>query len=142
MAETDTPDVLELFDEVKAHRDYVFGTVFVRQDFPGENVPAGFSARHATDALAEAGNEYIELTVGPLTEKDFDRASAADDEIFDLLDRVRSHLDYGFGTIFVAADFPGGMTPKGFDSAHAVDALARAGSEYIYLTVGEPDGEA
>jgi hypothetical protein len=35
-------------------------------------VPENFRASHATDALATAGNEFIELTVGPLNHDDED----------------------------------------------------------------------
>lgn len=70
--------VFDLFREVEAHEDYVFGTVFVKGDFgcsecggftehiplcelrdDALGVPDGFSAKAAKDRLAEEGNEYI-----------------------------------------------------------------------------------
>ena len=57
--ESDPSDVFELFRTVEAHPDYVFGTIFTPDDFPGGRVPADFSTNRAKGALAESGNEYI-----------------------------------------------------------------------------------
>lgn len=56
----DTPSIFDLMRAVREHPDYVFGTIFVTGDFPDEQVPDDFPVNRATDALAEAGNEFIE----------------------------------------------------------------------------------
>jgi hypothetical protein len=56
----DDEDIFELFRRVQHHPDFVFGTIFVRGDFADETVPAAFSPKWATDALAERGNAIID----------------------------------------------------------------------------------
>jgi len=125
--------IFDLFEAVRASPGYVFGTFFVPEDFLNERVPEGFDARHATDWLATAGNEYISLTVDCDEEADYETTPNL---VLELLDRVREHPDWVFGTIFVIADFPGGKVPEDFSARHAIDCLAEAGNEYIELTVG------
>lgn len=50
----------DLFEQVREHPDFVFGTIFVREDFPGANVPEDFPSRYAADLLAERGNLFID----------------------------------------------------------------------------------
>jgi hypothetical protein len=52
-------DIHELFRRVREHPDYVFGVIFVLDDFPHREVPDDFSPKHASDMLAERGNEAI-----------------------------------------------------------------------------------
>jgi hypothetical protein len=55
-------DVYEMWRRVQQHPDYVFGTIFLKGDFPDGADPYGsesFSPRHAADRLAERGNEMI-----------------------------------------------------------------------------------
>lgn len=49
----------DLFEQVRQHPDFVFGTIFVREDFPGSIIPEDFSPSLATDMLAERGNLLI-----------------------------------------------------------------------------------
>ena len=56
----ESEDIFELFRRVQQHPDYVFWTIFVLDDFADETVPAGFSPKWATDALAERGNAIID----------------------------------------------------------------------------------
>lgn len=44
---------------VREHPDYVFGTYFTVHDFDDDRVPDDFPVNRATDALAEAGNQFI-----------------------------------------------------------------------------------
>lgn len=53
------PSIFDQFEHVRQHPEFVFGTIFVRQDFPGANVPEDFSPRFASDALAERGSLLI-----------------------------------------------------------------------------------
>jgi hypothetical protein len=55
----ENPSIHE-FRAVREHPDYVFGTIFVTADFPGEVVPDDFSSNRAEDHLAEHGNWYID----------------------------------------------------------------------------------
>jgi len=52
-------DIFDLFERVRAHPDFVFGTIFVHDDFAGDDVPDDFSAKWATGTLAERGNQLI-----------------------------------------------------------------------------------
>jgi hypothetical protein len=128
------PSVFDLFRVVQEHPDYVFGTIFVPGDFPGSVVPDDFDAGNAVDCLVAAGNEFIELTVGDISEDDWDGGNSS--ELFALLNRVREHSDYVFGTVFVPGDFPGQSVPEDFSRRRAVDWLAEAGNEFIGFTVG------
>lgn len=56
--------IFDLLKRVRQHPDYVFGTIFVPNDFPDGRVPEDFPTEHANDALAEAGNLFIEQVVG------------------------------------------------------------------------------
>ncbi len=58
------PEIHSLFRRVQKHPDFVFGTIFVRGDFPRGEVPDDFSRKWATDILAERGNLYIADPVG------------------------------------------------------------------------------
>lgn len=53
-------DIVELFRRVRAHPEFVFGTIFVRDDFAHATVPTTFSSKRATDMLAERGNQMID----------------------------------------------------------------------------------
>lgn len=55
----DDESIYDLFQKVRNHPDYVFGTIFTTDDFP-DGVPDDFNGDYATDHMAEAGNEYIE----------------------------------------------------------------------------------
>lgn len=52
----------DLFNAVKAHPDFVFGTIFVKDDFPDGEALWGEhgDAKWATEHIVAAGNEYIE----------------------------------------------------------------------------------
>lgn len=52
----------DLFSKVRQHPDYVFGTIFVAADFPGETVPDDFNENRAEDCIVEAGNHFIDDT--------------------------------------------------------------------------------
>ena len=56
---TTQPTIHDLMKAVREHPDYVFGTVFTREDFAGD-IPWDFSPSRAEDALVERGNAYIE----------------------------------------------------------------------------------
>jgi hypothetical protein len=56
----DPPSIHDLFEQVRQHPDFVFGTIFVREDFPGSDVPEDFPRRFAADLLAERGNLFID----------------------------------------------------------------------------------
>jgi hypothetical protein len=56
----DDETIFDLMAKVREHPDYVFGTIFVRGDFPGEVVPDDFPVRQVEDRLAEHGNEMID----------------------------------------------------------------------------------
>jgi len=127
-------DIFELFRGVREHPDFAFGTIFVKDDFPDGKVPDDFSKNLGTDQLAQAGNEYIEMTVGLLDEEDEGTFSSS--TIFRMFDSVREHPDYVFGTIFVPGDFPGGKVPDDFMSNRADDRLAEEGAMFIELTAG------
>ena len=137
MVDTAKPIVFDLWREVQMHPDYVFGTIFVSGDLPGEKVPDDFPSNRATDRLAEVGNEYIYDTVGEPGEDDWEASDGSD--IFALMDRVRQHPDYVFGTFFVPGDFPGGTVPDDFNTSYITDKLAEAGNEYIEFVVGDLD---
>lgn len=67
--------VHELFKEVREHPDFVFGTIFVKEDFPGGEprwLPTG-GQDWAEDHLVAAGNTFIENENegGALTADDF-----------------------------------------------------------------------
>jgi hypothetical protein len=51
----------DLFQRVREHPDFVFGTIFVKDDFPNEEVrwAKWFSAQAADKDLNERGQEYI-----------------------------------------------------------------------------------
>ena len=49
----------DLFERVREHPDFVFGTVFVLGDFAEETVPSEFSVKQAEEALAQTGNRLI-----------------------------------------------------------------------------------
>ena len=123
--------------------DYAFGTIFVKGDFPHELVPEDFPANRATDHLAEAGNFYIAFECGERDEDEEDGwwESTAETDIFELLNKVREHPDYVFGTIFVPGDFPGNIVPEDFSGRWGEDTLAQAGNEYIYDIVGDADDD-
>jgi hypothetical protein len=59
--------------------------------------------------------------------------------IFDLMQAVRRHPDYVFGTAFVVGDFPDEIVPEDFDSGQAEDWLVQAGNEFIEFSVSSPD---
>lgn len=52
----------DLFKQVREHPDYVFGTIFVRGDFPEGEVKweEYGDAKHAEEHITAAGFEYIE----------------------------------------------------------------------------------
>lgn len=77
---SDSPSIYDQFRGVREHPDFVFGTIFVRGDFPGGVVPETFHRREASEALAQAGNEYIEIMVGPPVEADEDASDLDGDE--------------------------------------------------------------
>lgn len=60
--------IFGLFDAVRTHPDYAFGTIFVPDDFPDNEVPENFPYDHAEDRLGEDGNEYINLLWDPSEE--------------------------------------------------------------------------
>jgi len=62
--EANSADIHEMFRRVREHPEFVFGTIFVRGDFPRGEVPDDFPSKWATDILAERGNPYIADTVG------------------------------------------------------------------------------
>lgn len=49
----------DLFQRVREHPDFVFGTIFVLDDFPHREVPDDFSPKHTTDRMIERANEEI-----------------------------------------------------------------------------------
>jgi len=51
-------------------------------------------------------------------------------DIYELMQEVRNHPDFVFGTIFTVEDFPDGV-PEKFSARHAEDALAERGNEVI-----------
>lgn len=53
------PTIHELMSAVRAHPDFVFGTIFTRGDFPRGVVPEDFNDSLIEDLLTEHGNEYI-----------------------------------------------------------------------------------
>jgi hypothetical protein len=58
-----TPESIhDLFQRVREHPDYVFGTIFVREDFPNGEVKWGEygGAKYAEEHITAAGFEYIE----------------------------------------------------------------------------------
>ena len=57
--QTPAEDIHELLALVRNLPDFVFGTIFVAEDFPHAEVPEDFSAKWANDLLAETGNRYI-----------------------------------------------------------------------------------
>jgi hypothetical protein len=78
----------DLFDKVQKHPDYVFGTVFVREDFTPENVEKikdnGFDLQ---DTIIVAGWEAVEHVTG-------------DDELAGYMERKR---DQGLTALPVVA---------------------------------------
>lgn len=56
--------VHDLFAELREHPDFVFGTIFVKDDFPGGEPRWGEfgNERRAEDHIVAAGFEYIEIT--------------------------------------------------------------------------------
>ena len=139
MEATKETSIFDLWREVQMHPDYIFGTIFVPGDFPDEKVPDDFSANRATDRLCEVGNEYIDEYAGPPGEDDWEASDGSD--IFALMDRVRQHPDYIFGTFFVPGDFPGGVVPDDFNTSYITDKLAETGNEYIDFMVGYSDDD-
>lgn len=58
-AEEASPSMADLMSAVRAHPDFVFGTVFAPGDFPNGEVPDEFNSGVATDRITEVGNEMI-----------------------------------------------------------------------------------
>lgn len=55
--------IYDLMQHVRAHPDFVFGTVFTKDDFP-DGVPDDFPAKQGDELLAETGNLLIESEGG------------------------------------------------------------------------------
>lgn len=127
------PTIFEMFRAVREHPDFVFGIMYVKEDFPGGVVPDDFSAKWGSDRLAETGNEYIWEECGYPEDPDEDSGwdSQASPSVFDLFFQVKDHPEFVFGTIFVPGDFPGGTAPEDFSPKWAEEALACAGGNYI-----------
>ena len=113
-------DIFDLFERVRAHPDFVFGTIFVLEDFARGAVPAGFSPRWATDALAERGNQMIgDAGATPLDD--------ADNDLPCLL-RV-----YPGGSEYVTfADFAEHVVQEHDAAEEIVSTLLRTGEPYVY----------
>lgn len=60
---TELTSIHDLMRAVTAHPDYVFGTIFVKDDFPGGEVNWGEfgDAKWAEENIVAAGFEYIEF---------------------------------------------------------------------------------
>ena len=56
---TSTESIHDLFARVKAHPDYLFGTIFVTKDLPVEKLN-DLGVKWGEEALVAAGAEYIE----------------------------------------------------------------------------------
>jgi hypothetical protein len=58
-----TPDIHDLFQQVRDHPDFVFGTIFVTADFPSEQAAEQARDTHWDKAfenqLVETGNSLI-----------------------------------------------------------------------------------
>jgi hypothetical protein len=55
--------IYDLMKRVREHPDFVFGTIFTRDDFDGNEAQGEAIAaapKHAEEALVAAGNTYIE----------------------------------------------------------------------------------
>lgn len=52
------PDIHDLFQRVRKHPDFVFGTIFTRGDFANRDCD-GFPERQAEDAIVSRGSEFI-----------------------------------------------------------------------------------
>jgi hypothetical protein len=68
-------DIDALFRRVREHPDFVFGTIFVRDDFPRGEVPEEPSSKWANDTLAERGNLYIRASAASAMTRPSNRAS-------------------------------------------------------------------
>jgi hypothetical protein len=61
----------------------------------------------------------------------------SDPTIHELMQRVREHPDFVFGTYFCTGDFPGEQVPEDFPVNRATDALAETGNLLIADICGE-----
>jgi hypothetical protein len=51
--------IYSLFDKVKEHPDFVFGTIFTKDDLPGSMVPSSNMKKRATEAMVVIGFEFL-----------------------------------------------------------------------------------